>query len=306
MHGYITGRRVAGKTLVFAQLVDPTMRYSVQMVQTVRNDPVQGSSSESTANGPSTNDEILKSIFTAPQEEEIAVDEDDSHARPKISAQSAKLRERLLNTRPHTPVVVFGQLLPKLDSRRQDGKGTRRYADAFVGYTDNFANIELHVEGIYPLNDFPPDLTAKSDTSFPPEQRHLQLRTDRKLRDRIQLRSRAMALARRTLFRMGFDEIETPLLFKSTPEGAREFIVPTRNKGMAYALPQSPQQYKQLLMASGFAKYFQFAKCFRDEDSRADRQPEFTQVWPLPIHTAAIDANLLSWTWRWRLLTLLR
>jgi len=137
---------------------------------------------------------------------------------------------------------------------------------------------EIAVEHVQPLNNISDDIIIKDDTVFGPDQRHLQLRTDSKLRDDLFQRSKAMARARLHLNHYNWKEIETPILFKSTPEGAREFLVPTRQKGLAYALPQSPQQYKQILMASGITKYYQFARCFRDEDLRADRQPEFTQV----------------------------
>ncbi|CAR23629.1 aspartate--tRNA ligase MSD1 [Lachancea thermotolerans CBS 6340] len=147
------------------------------------------------------------------------------------------------------------------------------------------AQYELRVLNINTLNKSskkPSQLLGfKIQESYPPEFRYLQLRLP-KYQNFLQKRHQIAQNIRELLNLQGFLEVETPVLFKSTPEGAREFLVPARNKQDGkptfYALPQSPQQYKQLLMASGIQKYYQFARCFRDEDLRSDRQPEFTQV----------------------------
>ena len=144
-------------------------------------------------------------------------------------------------------------------------------------------DIEIIAEKLNVLNvsDVPP-FTIEDDTDggddLRMKYRYLDLRRGA-VRRNLELRHRMAFEIRRYLDAKGFLEVETPVLIKSTPEGARDFVVPSRmNPGQFYALPQSPQTFKQLLMVSGFDRYFQIVKCFRDEDLRADRQPEFTQI----------------------------
>ncbi len=145
-------------------------------------------------------------------------------------------------------------------------------------------DIELEVLNIEVLNEAQtPPMDISSDGHEIGEDvrlkyRYLDLRRPR-MQKNFHMRHKAMLHIRNFFSKEGFLEIETPLLTKSTPEGSRDYIVPSRlDQGKFYALPQSPQQYKQLLMGAGFEKYFQIARCFRDEDTRGDRQPEFTQV----------------------------
>ena len=144
-------------------------------------------------------------------------------------------------------------------------------------------DIEVIAEQLRILSEaetppFPVEENSQTKDELRLKHRYLDLRRP-DIQRNLMLRSRAVQLMREFMAREGFLEIETPILCKSTPEGARDYLVPSRvHPGSFYALPQSPQLYKQLLMCSGYDRYFQIAKCFRDEDLRADRQPEFTQA----------------------------
>ncbi|CAO3693630.1 unnamed protein product [Umbelopsis ramanniana] len=189
------------------------------------------------------------------------------------------LRSKISSLTPESVVCIQGVV-----RERPEGMRNKNLASG---------DIEVELKEVMCLN------TASTNLPFLPgkkklpkeevrmKHRYLDLRRP-ELQKNIRIRSQVASIIRNYLSENQFVEVETPVLFKSTPEGAREYVVPTRNHGQFYALPQSPQQHKQMLMAAGVDRYYQIARCFRDEDLRADRQPEFTQI---DLEMSFIKAN---------------
>ncbi|HYE22683.1 MAG TPA: aspartate--tRNA ligase [Verrucomicrobiae bacterium] len=186
---------------------------------------------------------------------------------PKVSAEAHEVAQQIRN---EFVVEVEGKINPRVEKQINPNLLTGK--------------IELEVTKLSILNKSEPvpiavdtdgrEIGEESRMKF----RYLDLRRDR-MKTNLIARHRIIKHIRDYLDAQGFAEVETPILSKSTPEGARDYLVPSRlQPGTFYALPQSPQQYKQLLMVSGLERYFQIARCFRDEDTRGDRQPEFTQL----------------------------
>jgi aspartyl-tRNA synthetase len=190
---------------------------------------------------------------------------DPSDLTPELFAQAAALRSECV-------VSISGKV-------RQRPSGTNNSkiptGEIEVGVT---ALEVLNMAEVLPFPVDDPEIANKVNEELRLKYRYLDLRRPEMLRN-LKLRSKVAIATRSYMDEQGFLEVETPTLFKSTPEGAREFLVPNRREpGTFYALPQSPQQFKQILMVAGVEKYFQLARCYRDEDLRADRQPEFTQI----------------------------
>jgi aspartyl-tRNA synthetase len=190
---------------------------------------------------------------------------DPSDLPPDLFERAAALRSECV-------VLVTGKV-----RARPEGTNNTKIATGEV----EIAASELVVLNMADVLPFPvddPEVAAKVNEELRLQYRYLDLRRPEMARN-LRLRSKVATATRVFLDEQGFLEVETPILFKSTPEGAREFLVPNRREpGTFYALPQSPQQFKQILMVAGVERYYQIARCFRDEDQRADRQLEFSQI----------------------------
>ncbi|KAJ1924030.1 aspartate--tRNA ligase msd1, partial [Tieghemiomyces parasiticus] len=194
----------------------------------------------------------------------------DPSTTPTSGTVTPEQFQEILRLAPESVLYITGKV-----TRRPDFMVNKSMSTGEVEVTVNTAKV-LNVARNLP---FAPDDTR----DLPKEEirlkhRHVDLRRP-SLQNNLALRSQICHTVRKFLIDdEKFMEVETPILFKSTPEGAREYLVPTRARNRFFALPQSPQQFKQLLMVGGVDKYFQIARCFRDEDARSDRQPEFTQI----------------------------
>ena len=202
----------------------------------------------------------------------LFIDLRDREGRTQIvfDPENESLASQFGNLKPESVIEITGETLKR--------------SDETINTSLDTGEIEVHaatltIHNVSETPPFPMDETAdKVNEDLRLTHRYLDLRRPTNIKV-LRLRHKTAQATRKYFDDNDFLEVETPMLFKSTPEGAREFLVPSRlNPGEFYALPQSPQQYKQMLMVAGVERYYQLAKCFRDEDLRADRQPEFTQI----------------------------
>jgi len=183
-----------------------------------------------------------------------------------------ELFERASALRSECVISITGKV-----RKRPDGTDNPKIATGQVEVAVTALDLLNYAE-VLPFNVDDPEIASKVNEELRLKYRYLDIRRPEMIRN-LRLRSKVATATRVFFDEQGFLEVETPILFKSTPEGAREFLVPNRREpGTFYALPQSPQQFKQILMVAGVERYYQLARCFRDEDQRADRQLEFTQI----------------------------